>query len=182
MTGIQFNVTVEGLDAIALGTVVNTTAYYNADDERVEAGRTLGDVIAEQVTARLTKDTAWPDLRARYTEFRDEEIRKAIGPLIQAAIAKPIQQTNAYGSPVGESTTLTELIVKEATAFLTRSADNYNRGGETVLQKWVREQVEKALVKELAEVMAAEKAKVVAAVRGKAAELIADAVRQGLGK
>lgn len=50
------------------------------------------------------------------------------------------------------------------------------------VQKLVREQVEKALRAELSEVIADEKAKIVAAVRGRAADIMARAITEGIGR
>jgi hypothetical protein len=180
---VEINVTVNGLEAIDLGTVVNTEAYYDHEtDERIPAQRTLADVIADKVTRKLTAESYYGDLKRRVTAIRDEEIREAIEPIITEAISGEIQKTNSFGEPTGKSTTIRELIMSEARTLLTKSADSYGRGSETVLQKWVREQIAAAFTKELAAVVAQEKEKVVAAVRAKAADLIADAVKQGVGR
>ena len=68
----------------------------------------------------------------------------------------------------------------EAKKLFTERAD-YGRGS-TLAQRIVAEAIGSAFTRELAAAIADEKAKVVAAVRAKAAELIADAVKQGVGK
>ncbi|WP_045746422.1 hypothetical protein [Actinoplanes rectilineatus] len=179
---MQIRIHVDGLDGIDLATVVNTEAYYDDErDERVPAARTLGEVVAEKISARLTADDQWPTLRSRFLELRDEAIREAIVPIVQQAIAQPLTKTNTYGEQTGQTITMTELIIEETTKYLNKPADSYSRNGETTLQKWLRDQVATVLGKELAAVMAAEKAKVVDAVRAKAADLIAEAIKQGLG-
>lgn len=180
---MNINVTVADIDGIDLTTVVGERTRYDHDlEESVSQDVTLGDEVAKRITARLTKDDEYPGLRKRFLDIRDEEIRKAIEPIVTEAISGEIHKTNTYGEPTGQTTTIRELIMAEAKAYVTKSADSYNRGGETVLQKWVREQIATAFAKELATVMAEEKAKVVAAVRTKAADLIAEAVKQGIGR
>ena len=52
----------------------------------------------------------------------------------------------------------------------------------SALQEIIRTEVDRALTAELKVVVDAEQAKVVAAVRAKAAELIAQAVKEGVGR
>lgn len=180
---MQINVTVEGVEPIDMATPIETRTRYDADGDREEYDVTIGHLVAGKVFAELKKDERWGGIKGRFLEIRDEEIRKAVEPIVAEAIAGPVQQTNLYGEPTGKTTSIRELIVAEASKLLTKSADNYNRGqGETVLQKFVREQIAVAFTKELAAVVAKEKEKVVAAVRAKAADLIADAVKQGVGR
>jgi hypothetical protein len=179
---VQINVTVEDIESIDLTTPIETRRRYNDDTEEYEEREvTIGHLVANQVTAHLTRDDNWGGIKRKFLEIRNEEIRKAVEPLVTEAISGPITKTNVYGEPSGETTTIRELIMAEAKTLLTKSADQYNRNSETVLQKVVREQISAAFTKELAAVLAEEKAKVVAAVRAKGAELIAEAVKQGLG-
>lgn len=170
---MQINVTVEGIEAVDLNTpVVNVES-----DEPV----TLADVIADRAVRSLVYEDG-RDLRRRITEIRDEEIRAAALPMVTAAIEAGIQQTNRWGEPDGQPTSLRELILKEAKDLISRPADNYDRKKGTVLEKVVREAVDRTIRAELGAVLAEEKAKVVAAVQAQAAELIAEAVKKGLGR
>lgn len=179
---MQINVKVEDIESVDLATPIETRYRYDEDGDRESYEVTIGHLVADKVFAALKKDDNWGGVHRKFLEIRDEEIRKAVQPIVTEAIAGPIQKTNNYGEPTGQSTTVRELVMAEASALLTRSADSYGRGSETVLQKFVREQIAAAFTKELAAVVAEEKAKVVAAVRAKAAELIADAVKQGVGR
>jgi hypothetical protein len=180
---MDINVTVDGLDRIDLTTVIAQRVRYDEDGERdVTSDVTLGERVAALVAAKLTKDDEYPGLRKRYLDIRTEVIREMVTPIVAEAISGPIQKTNVYGEPTGATTSIRELIIAEASALLTKSADHYGRGSETVLQKFVREQIAATFTKELAAVVAKEKEKVVAAVRAKAADLIADAVKQGVGR
>jgi hypothetical protein len=75
-----------------------------------------------------------------------------------------------------------ELILAEVEKFMSAPADRHYRDKGTVLEKYVRDEVQTTLKKELADALAEEKAKVVAAVRASAADLIADAVKRGIGR
>lgn len=174
---MQINVDVTD---ISLDSVVGDHRVYDPVDGCWDsAPMTLGQSVAKEIADRLVADDEYKTLRRQVLELRTEEVRRQLEPIVTAAIEKPVQRTNSFGDPVGEPTTLTDLIVKEAREYLAKG-DGYGR--ETVLQKTVREAVGGALKKELAAVVAEEKEKVVAAVRAKAAELIAEAVKQGVGR
>jgi hypothetical protein len=169
---MQITVQVSNVD---LATVIHETEY--------GASQTLADAIAEQVAHDLRKDEEWNPLRKRVLDIQTEEIHEQIRPIVAAAITEPIQRTNEYGRPIGEAITLAELIAKEVKAYLTQpTGDNYSRNRIPRVQQFIAEAVDKALKAELAEVIKEEKAKVVAAVRAKAADLIATAVREGIGR
>lgn len=176
---MNIDVTVSNVD---MASVVGTHRVHDPEDGYYQAPMTLGDAVAKEIAEDLKKDKDYPGLARRVKEIRDEEIRALIRPTIEAAIQAPIQKTNTYGEPTGQTTSLTELIVHEAQKYLTTPADQYNRDRGTVLQKMVREEIGAAFKRELAAVIADEKAKVVAAVQAQAAELIAEAVRQGVGR
>ncbi|QDY06126.1 hypothetical protein FJK98_02250 [Micromonospora sp. HM134] len=154
---------------------------YNDDGDRVP--RTLGEAVATQITRNLMTADDWASARKLVPIIRESEIRAAVQAEIATAMTAPIQRTNTFGAPMGEPTTLTELVIAEAKSYLTRKVDDsYRSNGQTVVQKFIAEAVDKAIKKELAEAIADEKAKVVAAVRAKAADLIASAVREGVGR
>jgi len=179
---INVNVTVDGQDGIDLTTEVQTVRRYDGElDDYVETPVTLGEIVARRISADLTKDDSYPGLRKRFLELRDEEIREQVKPLVTEALTGPIQKTNTYGEPTGQTTSMRELVMAEAKKIVSKPTDSYGRG-ETFLQKLVREEISRAFIGELNKVMAAEKEKVVVAVRAKAAELIAEAVKQGVGR
>lgn len=176
------NITVN-VDSVDLTSVVGgkTVHYDEETGDYITEDQTLADLVSEQIVRRITKDDEWPHLRTRVTDIRDEEIRSRVAPAVEAVMAEPIRKTNTYGEATGASTTMRELILDEAKKYMEKPADQYSRNGGTVLQKWVREEVEKTIKTELAAVLADEKAKVVAAVRAQASTLIAEAVKRGLG-
>lgn len=177
---MEIKIAVESVD---LTSVIGEWREYDVEGDYVGTGeKTLGDAVAAQIAADLKRDEGYSTLRRRVMELRDQEIRTQIAPIVAKAIEDPVQRTNEYGRPVGEPTTLTELIVKEVHAYLTRRSDQYRSGSQTVVEKFVADAVDKVVKRELAEVIVEEKAKVVAAVRAKAAELIAQAVKEGVGR
>src|SRR5688572_27698447 len=138
---MNINVTVDA-EGIDLTTVIGERGYYDHDtEETITQDVTLGDEVAKRIATRLTKDSEYPGLRKRFLAIRDEEIRKAVEPIITEAISGPIQKTNNFGEPTGQTTTLRELIMVETQRLATAGTKNdYGRNsGETVLAKFVRE-------------------------------------------
>lgn len=178
---MNINITVSEVDLTA---VIGECPQYDTDGEYMGAGtRTLGDAVAAQIALDLKRDDQYPGLRSRVIDIRSDEIREQIKPIVTKAIEGNIQKTDEWGQPVGNSTTLHALIVKEVNDYLKRKVDgSYRSDGKTVVQKFVEEAVDKVVKRELAEAIAEEKAKVVVAVRAKAAELIAAAVKEGIGR
>jgi hypothetical protein len=179
---VEIKVTVEDVESVDLATTIETRQRYNADGEREDYDLTLGHVVAEKVFAALKRDDNWGGVHRKFLEIRDEEIRKAVQPIVVDALAGPIQKTNSYGEATGATTTMRELIIGEVGRALTEKADRFNRDGPTLLGKEVTNTVRAMLDAELKAVFDAEKAKIVAAVKNKAADLIADAVAQGVGR
>lgn len=177
---MQINVNVEDIESVDLATPIETRYRYDEDGEREQYEVTIGHLIAKQVTAKLTADDSWNGLRKKFLEIRDEEIREAVEPIVTAAITETLTQTNSYGQPTGKTTTLTELIVADANKLFTERSD-YGRG-TTLAQRIVTEAIGHAFKNELAKALNAEKEKVIAAVRAAGADLIAEAVKKGLGR
>lgn len=180
---MQINVTVDGLDGIDLTTVIgDEIAYYNSETERTEySPRTLGDLVAEKLADKMWNETDRYSIAKQAMARRDEVIREKVEPIITEALTGTFRLTNTYGEPTGKETTLTALIVDEAKKVIGGGRDNYGRGS-TLAQRIIREEVDAQLKNELSKAVAAEKEKVIAAVRAKAADLIADAVKQGISR
>lgn len=178
---MQITVNVTDVD---IASVIGEYREYDDEGDYVSKGtETIGHLVASKLAAEAMKDDSFKSLKARVADLRNEEIRAQLKPIVEAAISAPIQRTNEYGHPMGQPTTLHEVIVKEVHAYLTKSVDDgYNRTRITAAQKFVKDAVDQVVKKELAEAVAEEKTKVVAAVRAQAAQLIADAVKQGVGR
>lgn len=180
---MNIHVTVDGLDAIDLSTVIgDEIAYYNPETEETEhRPRTLGDLVAQKLADKMWAECDRYDIAKQARARRDEVIREKVEPIIEQALTGSIRLTNSYGEPAGPETTLNALIVEEAKKVVAGSRSDYGRG-DTLAQRIVKDAVGAAFIKELGSVVAEEKAKVIAAVRAKAADLIADAVKQGVGR
>lgn len=157
------------------------------DGDYEHGGRTLADAIVDRAVTALTKDQEYREvhggLAKRVSQIRDEEIRERVRVEIKKVMAQPIHATNQWGERTSGETTLLALIVAQAEKFFTekRTKDSYDRSpAMTGAQRVIAEMVQASLTKELAAIFAEEKAKVVKAVQGKAAELIAQAVKDGL--
>lgn len=165
---MQINVTVENAD---LGSTVPQP--YGEDI-------TLGSLVAQEVASEFKQTEGWDGIRKRFQNLRDEEIRAQVAPIIAEAIHTPVVRTNVYGEPTGESTTLRELVVKEAREALTRREDRYGRDNTTNLQKVIRAEVQAAFVKEVAAVVKEVRAQVVAEIGETARDQITKASMEAL--
>ena len=170
------NITVK-VDEISLDTAVAEVFAYDEDGDAYARGeRTVGDLVAGQIVDRLVRgaNTGWPGLVAKVTEIRNEVIRETVRPQIEEAVAAPFRKTNSYGEPVGEPTTLRQLIVDEARKAVNEPADRYS--SSTFLQQAVRAEVQKALAKEIADAVKQAREQVAAEV----GQHVAAAVQAGL--
>lgn len=184
---MQINVTVEGIDAIDINTVVgDEIAYYDPETEELEhRPRTLGDLVAEKLANKIYDAMSYEEQRATREAVQTERIklvREQLAPVVEAALTGEIQKTNSYGEPTGQATTMRELVIAEVSQVINGKVDRYSSNSAPLLNHVVNREVTSLLQRELNEVFAAEKEKVVAAVRAQAADLIADAVKKGLGR
>lgn len=170
------NITITDL---SLNTVVGQS--YDTDKE-YPVPVTLADAIVEAAARLLSQESDWVSVKTQVRSIRTEVIRERVAAEVEAALSGPINTTNGWGEQVGPPTTLRAEIAKMAAEALKVDHRNIHSREFTPAQKVIREQVDQAMTKELAEAVADEKAKVVAAVRAKAADLIAEAVRQGVGR
>lgn len=185
---MQINVNVDGLDGVDLSTVIgDEIAYSESDTGYTERqARTLGDLVAEKLADRIY---AGLDHERRYelvktaSAERVKLIRERLVPQVEEALSGEIQRTNNYGEPNGQTTTMRELVIAEITRVINASGDRHYNGSEaSLITRVVTAEVNRALTTELNAAFKAEKDKVVAVVRAQAAELVAGAVKKGLGQ
>lgn len=170
----DLTIAIEGLN---LETVIGT--------QYPDSPLTLADAIVVAAAKELLTGADVLSVSTRIRQIRDEEIRAQVAAEIQVALAEPFHRTNYYGEGRDQPITLRTLIADEAKKFFTeqrRPHGRYDGPTSTAAQDVVAALVKDALTKELAAAVADEKAKVVAAVRAKAAELIATAVKEGVGR
>lgn len=172
------------VDDITLDTVVGQGFGYDEDGDSYPTGeqRTIAHLVADQIVDRLIKDDRWPSLRDKVMEIRTEEIRTAIRPAVDEAIARPIHKTNTYGERVGTVTTLAELIADEARKQLTAPADNFRRENGSLLQVAVRAEVKRAFDQEIAETVKKARDLVMQEMGGQIAQQVTAAAIAGLTK
>lgn len=162
------NITVN-VDEVTLSTLVHEA--YDGD-----GGKTIGDEVAYLALRRLADDRdGWNSITQRVERITDEEIREHVRPLITEALTRPFRQTNSYGEPVGQETTLSSVIVAEARNAFKVRADSYG-SNQTVLQKLVAEEVQKAFK----DVIAEEVKQARALVADQIGEQVAAAVKAGM--
>lgn len=139
------------LDKATLATVIEQVTGIDEDGDEYEiGGRTIGDAVAGQITARLIKDTAYYGrLRDEVAQIRKELIQEAVRPLIEKALEGPIPQTNGYGERTGKSLTILELVVEEIGTLLGAKSDRYRSDSPTLLQKAIKDEAQKALQAEI---------------------------------
>jgi hypothetical protein len=173
------NITVK-VDDVALDTIVAEVFGYDDEGETYQLGnKTLADLVAGQITDRLVKDPGWAKLAAKVTGIRDEVIRERVTPAVEEALHGPICKTNHYGEPVhGQTTTLRELIAEEAARALTApvNRDSY-RDNITLIQKTVRDEVQKAFAEEIAAAVKQARASVAGEIGNQVAAAVTNAMK-----
>src|SRR5262249_47452312 len=142
------------------------------------AAKTLLDRVLAGKTDGGRHDSWSTDLRKRVAEIQDSEIRDAVRPRVEEALAQVLQPTNHLGEPKGDAKTLSGMIVEEATSLLTRRDTPHARyeEGRSLAQSIVAKEVDRAFRVELTKAVEEAKAEVRTAVRDNAAELISDIV------
>jgi hypothetical protein len=157
------------VDNVSLETVVREYR----DDEGHQY--TIGDMVADRLARHVIGDRdAWPPFRDAVTEIRDDEIRKAVAPLIAEALSRSLPQ------PTGPATTLSEVIAAEARKQLSAKVSNDYRSSDnrSVVQKLVAEEVTKAF----GSVIADEVKRARELVGDQIGDQVAAAVKAGLAK
>lgn len=174
------NITIQ-VDEISLDTVVGQTVGFDEDGDAYTTGEaTVASMVATQIVDRLVKDERYNRLRDEVLKIRTEEIRAAIRPAIDEAIAKPIRKTNHYGEAVGGETTLSELVIEETRKVINEPLDRYGSNKGTFLTKAIADAVRKAFAEEVADAVKAAREQVATELGTQFGEQISAAVTAGL--
>lgn len=177
---MNINITV---DDVTLETLVGEVVGFDEDgDTYTQGSKTVADMVADCIVLKLVGDKRWPGLRDQVMEIRKEEIRAAVRPSIDEALARPIYKTNSYGERTGGQTTLSELIAEEARKQLTEPVDRYNRERGSLLEQAVRAEVKRAFQEEIADAVKQARDLVTKELGDTISEQIAVTVRQALAK
>ena len=143
----------------------------------------MAEKLADKIYSPELSYEQRTELHRQARDERIELIRERLAPQVEEALSGDIQKTNAHGEPNGQTTTMRELVIAEITRVINAKGDRFHSGdAEPLINRVITFEVNRALTTELSQVFAAEKEKVVAAVRAQAAELVADAVKKGLGR
>jgi dsRNA-specific ribonuclease len=150
------------------------TVEIDLDDE-VKAGQNMREAIIESAARKL--------VAAMGEELQDnlrELIRPRLEPIVEAALAGPIQPTDSFGNAKGKPTTLVELIMQTVTDALTKKVYDSGRPEherETLIEKLVREAVGYQFRSDLKSAMDVAKSAALASV----SEVVSEVVTQVLG-
>lgn len=177
--GQEMDIKVE-VGSVDLTTQIGEHYTQVGEDDWATRPMTLGARVAQLLADEVMKGDDWRDLRRQVTDLRAEEVKRQLVPIVSDALAEQIQKTDSYGHPTGKPVHMAELVVQEVHKWL-RDSNSNSYSGPSNLTQLVRTEVDRALKQELGTAIADEKAKVIAAVRASAADLIADAVRKGIG-
>lgn len=157
---------------------INVDEMLNGQD----IGTTLPQLViakaADLVVSRMMLDADnYRPLRDRVHEIMEGEVRKAVVPAIEQALAAPVQRHSEFGEPVGDPVTLNEYIANVARRMLQQGGRPVEqRRGGSVVEQVIEESVRRVLASELQKEVDAAKAQVREAVRQKGADFLADTV------
>lgn len=164
-----------------------SSGYDYANDEEIVEPVTIGEMVTDALAARLygpvargaekIQHEAMTRLRTQTAETVVEVVREEVATAVRAALREPIQRTDTFGKPVGEPTSLNELIVAEVRAYLDEPPARWNSDERpNGFRKLLREAVGDALNSDLRTVATEARAKVQQAVREKANEVFGAAL------
>lgn len=140
-------------------------------DDFEEAPPVVLDVIGERVAQILAKEQR-DEVRELVRASLAASIRAQVEEVVRDAVTTSIQPTDPWGQPKsGAPTTLRELIAKEAHDWMHKETGDYNRR-RTMLQKYVGDEVDRAVKADLDEALKAARAEVTQQIKQKAAEAI----------
>jgi hypothetical protein len=155
---------------------------YNEDGDShpIDIDEAIVLAAADALLGQLKRDEMYRTLQRRVHDTQDELIREAVAPLVVEAINGALQPTDSWGNPKGEPITLAEHITKIGVEYLTKETGDYSRR-ETVIRKFIREEIDRKVQGELKAALEQAKAEVIAAVKEQGAELMATTIAKMAG-
>ena len=170
------------VDNISLDSVVH--AVYGDGDFGGRYETTLGEAVARILVEKLIRDRAedYKFLTNRIFAIRDEEIRKAITPVVEAGMEATFQRTSHYGEPHGPAVTMREIIMDELKRALTQpSGNSYDYAGNTkhtLVQKIVADMVKAEFTKIIDAAVKTAKQEVADQIGGMVSAAVANAMKR----
>lgn len=158
----------------------NAMGYEYDEDGEVVGRRDLAGTIVELASGQLLRSIDKGTRRVltdRVAAITDQMIREQVSPLVAAALIRTTKRTNSFGEPIGDEQTLSDLIAAEAQKQLTQSTGDYNRR-QTLVQKYIADEVTVKIRHELDEAMRAAKAQVADAVKQQGAALLTETIQR----
>lgn len=158
---------------------------FDRDGEAVAGPTTVEELVviaaADRLIERQMARGSRP-LANMIDEVRTEEIRARVVPMVEAALAGPVQRTDTWGAPNGAPTTIPELVAGQVSEYLTRPLPGRRSDDRrTSLQTFIADEVEKAVTGELRAALDEAKATVRQAVVAQAAEVIQETIARAVG-
>lgn len=156
---------------------LDTPVGYDYDDGPIS----LGDKVIERLVRTLT-DKFEAQAQKQLHEALKSSIETKATELVEAAVNAPIRKTNTWGEPVGEPTSLRDMIDQKVKEFLGSRIDSGYTGSHprTFIQNMVGKQVEASMQKEFAAAIQQGKEELLKAVKGHAAEVISESLRRAV--
>lgn len=157
--------------------------YYDPDtDQETSEPATLEGLVLDRLlaslVAKVTSDRDYvTGIADRLNRIRDEALDRLLEPLLVEAINRSFQPTNRYGESSCEATTLSDVIVARAEAWLRESPNDYNsRGTGPRIDRFIAEATGREFTKRLQAAAAEGEAEVKAAMREAGAKMLADII------
>lgn len=163
---------------VSWDTVVAEHCVFAGDHEEPPAYEpiTIGNQVIDALTNRLLEEVR-REVKASIREFLADAIRDQVSGIVTETLTGPIRKTNHWGEPVGEPTTLRQMISEQATEFLSAKGTEDRYGNKVPgFGSLLKTEVTDAMTKELKAAIVEARQKVAEAVRERAGELLGDVI------
>lgn len=152
----------------------------------IDLGETFADeqsaskaIVQEAARRVLAQRDLTEDVRRRVKQITDEEIRAAVGPMLEQALFEGVQPTDSFGTPKGERTTLRDMVVQEVRRDIGASKQpGFHGSKQTLLEQIIGREVERVVREDLKQAMDEARKQVRAAVERKGAEVLAQTIER----
>ncbi len=153
--------------------------------EPVSLGEMVVAGVVERLVAEIKRDADGFGYRGAVTAAREAAsaaVQEQASTLVSEALSGEIRRTNTYGEPTGEPTTLRDLIRADVAKYLNEKVPERGYGGDRRggFRELLQHEVDEAMNKELRAAIREAREQVVVKVQEKAAQLIGEAVKEGL--
>jgi hypothetical protein len=145
---------------------------------------TLRQAVVQEVARQIVARDRSIDTYHAVAKAREDLIREALTPIVEEALASPVQLTNSFGEVRGEPVTMRSLVIETARKMLTAKVDSNGRPDRyassdrsTTWASWlVEKQVREVFAQELQAELDAAKAMLREQLQAVAAAKLAETV------